>query len=167
MDLYAEGTPGGAADTDADVHVQLWGVGGWATDGVTFTYFDVGLLVDLDLQVFAAGGEADAGVVATLELYGAQGTLIDTETVMLTAALNTVGAITDVAPLSLSVRSPDGQVDGTNYGGTLALTVIGEVSALTPRVPDPGPEPIPAPGAILLGSLGAGLVGWLRRRSAF
>jgi len=45
--------------------------------------------------------------------------------------------------------------------GSSTLTV----EYVIPEPPPPPPPPIPAPGAVVLGSLGLGLIGWLRRRS--
>lgn len=66
---------------------------------------------------------------------------------------------------SVSVTTP-----GSSGTGTLRVTVSVVAEAFK-ACPPPPPEPptppaVPAPGAIALGSLGAGLIGWLRRRQS-
>lgn len=159
LSLFAEDSECGPPPAlDSGSYEDIWRVQRWYPSG-PFTDLTVEILITQDLQTFEVGGLASENIVAKLELFGDAWTPIDMDTASLVESVVDGATRTTTDSMSLTVTSPDGYVDGINFGW-LKLTVSGSVEALTP----PCPEPIPAPGAILLGSLGAGLVGMLRRR---
>ncbi len=138
--------------------------GVWAHSGQNFLAFSRGeAMLDGELQdpemirfdglmsevsIYAAGGYGVDTFV--MDAYDASGTLVDTDTI----------ATKDWGLLSVSSAAGIRRVVLTQTDGDDAIFLYDDLSF---TVLTTGPT-VPAPGAILLGTLGTGLVGWLRRR---
>jgi len=97
-----------------------------------------------------AGAFVTGNTDVTLKAYASDGSLLGSAS---TGGANYVGAGTGLSPnIFLSVSAPGiAYVEFSDTGNTYV-------------VDDFTFQAIPAPGAILLGGIGVGLVGWLRRR---
>ncbi len=159
ISVLANDPPDAVSTTDSGTWAREWSVGNWNTSGPTTT-FTVNFTLDEDLTTDNIGDWASEDVLVKLELFGAQGTLIASSTSLTQQTVSDGADRVTTTAGSVSVTTAIGQIDGVNWG-MLRLTASADVEAFTVVVEEP---PIPAPGAVILGGLGVGLVGWMRRR---
>lgn len=147
----------------ADSQSQTWDVVSWYPSGPTTT-FSANFTVAELLDTACLGDLAYDSVLVKLELIGNKGTLIDDDVYSVANGVADGVDLDLTTGVLLQVTTPTSQVDQANEG-KLKITVEVTAGALTaPCCPPPQPPVIPAPGAIVLASLGMGLVGWLRTR---
>lgn len=124
--------------------------------------FTVEELLDTD----NVGDTASDDILIRFELFANNGSLIDSDEFSL---INSVADGIELGPVStpvaLSVTSPASASEaGYVNHGKVKLTVEVTGTAFADGQTPPPPPVIPAPGAIVLASLGMGLVSWLRTR---
>lgn len=100
-----------------------------------------------------AGGYVTGSASVTLTAYASDSSVLGTAS---TGGANRVSDLAGLLPnIFLSVSAPNiAHVEFSDTGNEYT-------------VDDFSYQPIPAPGAILLGSIGIGLVGWMRKHRAF